>query len=396
MSEKTPNVLFRAKYYTKDSKEYGFYSSRDSSNDYLNYVATGAKSGKVRDYLDYAGNEEKSSGAFSNGGLLTTKEKKEIRDGLKNTKAQIWSCLLSFEEQFGKEHLKSWLDAKEIIEKEFPKFLKENNIRYDHIVWFAGMHENTDNLHIHICFFEKEPSRITSRSKEPRFHEGTLKRISMENLKIRVEQRMSGIEYDIKSSRNEIISKSDEYLNQAVNSSVAFDKAIKEKLIELYRRLPNGNFGYESHKLDAYRDEIDGITTHYLMNDVKAMNQYVNLLKRLSESDRKTKEICEAQHIDYKPHMKAEKFRKDLYRRIGNRILRHIRDARTQESSFLYAISLEKKKRYDEKKRMAFLLGKVASLSKAVYKDRNDIFDEFERLLQEAEYEKERKEMEAE
>ena len=396
MSAKTPNVLFRAQYYTKDSKEYGFYSSRDSSNDYLNYVSTGAKSGKVRDYLDYAGNEEKSSGAFSSKGLLTPKEKKEIREGLKNTKAQIWSCLLSFEEQFGKEHLKSWLDAKEIIEKEFPKFLKENNIRYDNIVWFAGMHENTDNRHIHICFFEKEPLRITSRSKEPRFHEGTLKRISMENLKIRVEQRMSGIEYDIKSSRNEIISKSEEYLNQAVNSSVAFDKTVKEKLIGLYRRLPNGNFGYESHKLDAYRDEIDDITTHYLMNDAKATNQYVNLLRKLSESDRKTKELCEAQHIDYKPHMKAEKFRKDLYRRIGNRILKHIRDARTKESSFLYEISLEKKKRYDEKKRMAFLLGKVASLSKAVYKDRNDIFDEFERLLQEAEYEKERKGMEAE
>lgn len=396
MSGKTPNVLFRAKYYTKDSKEYGFYSSCDSSNDYLNYVSTGAKSGKVRDYLDYAGNEEKSSGAFSRNGLLTPKEKKDIREGLRSTKSQIWSCLLSFEEEFGKNHLKSWLDAKEIIEKEFPRFLKENNIRYDNIVWFAGMHENTDNRHIHICFFEKEPLRITSRSKEPRFHEGALKRISMENLKIKVEQRMSGVEYDIKSNRNEIISQTEEYLNHAVNPAVDFDKTIKEKLIGLYRKLPEGKFGYESHRTDSLRDDVDDITTHYLMNEPKATNAYVDLLKRLSESDRKTREMCESQHIDYKPHMMADKFRKDLCRRIGNRILKHIRDAKGQESVFLREISLEKKNRYDEKKRMAFLLGRVAHLSRDVYKDRNEIFDEFERLLEEAEYEKERKEAEAE
>ena len=395
-NDKTPNVLFRAKYYTKDSKEYGFYSSQDSSNDYLQYVLSGVKEGETKDFLDYTGNPEKSSGAFSKDGILTYQERKEIREELKNTDAQIWSLLLSFEEKFGKEHLKSWRDAKDIIEAEFPRFLKENNIKYDNVVWFAGLHENTDNRHIHICFFEKEPLRVTSKSKERRFHEGPLKKLSMDNLKIHVEQRMSGVEYDIKSARNSIVDQTEEYLNQAVNPKIEFDKTIKKKLMNLYRKAPKGNYGYESSAMDEIRDDIDEITTAFLMKDNKASFEYVNLLKKLSEADKRTKEICESQHIPFEGRQMAPKFKKDLYRRVGNRILRYIRDAKSQESSIHKELSSERKQRWDEKKRISFLLTKVAHLDYEVNQDRMAIFDEFERRMEEMDYERAKEEMEAE
>ena len=395
-SDLVPNVLFRAQYYTKDSKEYGFYSSKDSSNDYLEYVNKGVNEGKTKDFLDYTGNPEKSSGAFSKEGILTYQERKEIRDELRNTNAQIWSCLLSFEEEFGKKRLKSWRDAKDIIESEFPRFLRENNIKYDNVVWFAGLHENTDNRHIHICFFEKEPLRVTSKSKERRYHEGTLKKLSMENLKIRVEQRMSGIEYDIKSSRNAIIGQTDGYLNQVVNPKVEFDKTVKKKLMELYRKMPKGNHGYESKQMDDIRDEIDEITTAFLMRGYKASCEYVNLLKHLSEADKRTKEICQKQRIPFESHLLAQKFKKDLYRRIGNRILRYIRDARSQESGIHKGLGSEKKKRWDEKKRISFLLTKVAHLDYEVNQDRMAIFDEFERRMEEMDYQRAREEAERE
>ena len=395
-SDLVPNVLFRAQYYTKDSKEYGFYSSKDSSNDYLEYVNKGVKEGKTKDFLDYTGNPEKSSGAFSKDGILTYQERKEIREELRNTNAQIWSCLLSFEEEFGKKHLKSWRDAKDIIESEFPRFLRENNIKYENIVWFAGLHENTDNRHIHICFFEKEPLRVTSKSKERKYHEGTLKKLSMENLKIRVEQRMSGIEYDIKSSRTAIIGQTDGYLNRVVNPKVEFDKTIKKKLMELYRKTPKGNHGYESKQMDGIRDEIDEITTAFLMRDYRASCEYVNLLKHLSEADKRTKEICQKQRIPFESHLLVQKFKKDLYRRIGNRILRYIRDAKSQESGIHKSMDYEKKKRWDEKKRISFLLTKVAHLDYEVNQDRMAIFDEFEKRMEEMDHQRAREEAERE
>lgn len=394
--QKVPNVLFRAKYYTKGSKEYGFYSSQDSSNDYLQYVISGVKEGEVRDFLDYTGNPEKSSGAFSKDGLLTYRERKEIREELKNTDSQIWSCLLSFGEEYGKKHLKSWRDAKDIIEAEFPRLLKENNIKYENVVWFAGLHENTDNKHIHICFFEKEPLRVTSKSKERRFHEGTLKKISMDNFKIHVEQRMSGVEYDIKSARNAILGQTEEYLNQVVNPAVELDKTIKKKLMGLYRKVPDGSSGYESKAMDDIRDDIDEITTAFLMRDYKASFEYVNLLKRLSEADKRTKEICESQQIHYESRQLSPKFKKDLYRRIGNKILHYIRDAKSQESSIHKDLDPERKRRWDEKKRISFLLSKVAHLDYEVNQDRMAIFDEFERRMEELDYQRMREEMEAE
>ena len=380
----SPNVLFRAIYYTKDSKEYKFYSSQSASNDYLQYVSNGHRQGKYRDYIDYTGNTEKSYGAFSSNGILSAKERKEIRDRLRTTDAQIWSCLLSFEEEYGKDHLRSYKDAKTLIEEEFPKFLKENRMEFKNIIWFAGVHENTDNRHIHICFFEKEPIRTNpdNPSKGLRYHNGPLTRKSMDDLKVRIEQRMSNLEYDIKSERNKILEETDEYLDKVVDPYVDFDKSLKEKLLNVYKKLPNGSYGYENRKLDNLRNDIDDITSHYLINEPGANNSYLNVLNRLSNYDEKTRIICESQHIEPDPYLICEKFKKDIYRRIGNQIINYVRDSKNQSINGL--ISSNKKGRLTEKKRISYLLNNVSRLDMLVAKDRMETFDEFERLMEEA------------
>ncbi len=389
----TPNVLFKCEYFQKGRKGYSFYSSKDTSNDYLSYVNNGVRQGKYRDYIDYAGNEEKSSGAFSSSGILTPKEKKEIREKLKSTKAQIWSCLISFEEEYGKKHMKSYLDAKELIEKEFPKFLKENRIEFSNITWFAGLHENTDNRHIHICFFENEPLRIIANKKERIFHHGKLKEESINRLKVRIEQRMSNIEYDIKSSRNKIISLTDEYLDSIVDPNVRFNKELKEKLLKVYKKIPDGNCGYESKKMDAVREDVDDITSHYLFSDSSAKLEYISFLRKLSEYDKRTKEICISQKISPDDFLLTNKFKKDIYRRIGNKVIGYVRTSKGKGNIFPPSFDAKKASRLNEKKRINYLLKKSAYLSIAVSKERMDIFDEFERKMKEYEIEKEEREM---
>lgn len=66
----TPNVLARTHYYGVGHAKRDFYSS-NKADDYIGYIDKGIKSNAEIDYMDYAGNEEKSSGLFSSNGLLT-------------------------------------------------------------------------------------------------------------------------------------------------------------------------------------------------------------------------------------------------------------------------------------------------------------------------------------
>ena len=59
-----PDVNAFLNFYDVQSPKRAFYSS-GQKDDYLGYVDTGVQSTKELDYLDYAGNEMKSSGLFN-------------------------------------------------------------------------------------------------------------------------------------------------------------------------------------------------------------------------------------------------------------------------------------------------------------------------------------------
>ena len=64
------------------STERQFYSS-NQNHDYVQYVETGSKE-KI-DYVMYSGNKEKSQGVFSEKGLMSKSELKELRNQLRDT-----------------------------------------------------------------------------------------------------------------------------------------------------------------------------------------------------------------------------------------------------------------------------------------------------------------------
>jgi hypothetical protein len=73
----TPNILVRLKYYpaTGNNKQFAnrrsFYSG-SLPDDYMRYIDKGTEhKATAPDYVDYVGNNEKSSGVFGKGGLLT-------------------------------------------------------------------------------------------------------------------------------------------------------------------------------------------------------------------------------------------------------------------------------------------------------------------------------------
>lgn len=384
-----PNVLFRAKYYTKDSKEYGFYSSQKSGSDYLNYVDSGSRKKPFQDYMAYQGNPEKSSGVFSSEGLLSSKEKARIRKKLKETDSQIWDCLLSFSEDFGKEHLKTWKDAQAILVKQLPKLFEENGMDYSNITWFAGMHENTDNRHIHICFFEKEPLILTERHPEGKFHHGTLKKSSMDQLKVDVEMMMLDPEYEIYSERNAIAQNVKEELSHKEDSPIVSGPEMQERLLALMKEIPLSKTGYESHAMDGCREDIDAIVTMFLVGNKKNRTEYLEFLEKLAKKDQETIRICQSQHVPYEKRLIAVKVRKDLYRRLGNQVIDYVQKAKIQEIQAGNNFDPGRKKRWDEKKQRSYLLSHALTLEAKVDAERNAAFDEFLKELERVQEERE-------
>ncbi len=149
-----PDVIARVRYYDVSALKRDFYSSAQK-DDYLGYIDEGVQSTKAIDYLDYTDDGEKSSGAFNAEGLLTNFQKKEFREKLRATQSCIWDMVVSFEENYGKSNLTDAAAARALLLKTLPKLFRATGLNPDNITWFAGLHTNTDNRHIHVCFLRR-------------------------------------------------------------------------------------------------------------------------------------------------------------------------------------------------------------------------------------------------
>jgi hypothetical protein len=385
----TPNVNLMGSFYTPASRKWSFYSSADCNNDYLKYVDRGGKAGECLDYLGYAGSPEKSSGAFSGDGLLTAQEKSEIRRELKETKSCVWDYVVSFEEGYGKKKIRSWRDAQALIAEEFPRFLKANGMDASKVRWFAGLHENTDNRHIHLCFYEKEPERIVAHQSGRRWHRGKMSQTSIESFKVQIEQTLSSGEFALGSERRALM----DGLGDALDEKIESDRKAKKALLNLYRVLPPGDFGYASKEADPIRQEIDAVTAAVIRSEPALSESFDRFLTTIRKKDEETKAICERDRIDPQRYLIAEKMVSDFYRRAGNRVLAYVRKSKGRERNPIRTKSGMAYARHRDKARRFSLVNNVLSLViEMAEEERNEwaAFDEFERKSREFEREKEK------
>src|SRR5574344_1254574 len=192
MAKKVDNVNFvvnycNANFGNEEYKEKRKFYSSNKAKDYLNYITTGVDEMKKLDYVEYMDNREKSRGVFNQNGVLSSEDRKRLRESLRTTKSVIWDCLITFTSEFGKKWCDNYEQAYNPMKNEFPKFLKNCGLNPDNIEWFAGLHENTDNRHIHISFFEKEPQRIRPNKKGKQFSIGNLSKVAVLNFKPQIE-----------------------------------------------------------------------------------------------------------------------------------------------------------------------------------------------------------------
>ena len=360
---------------SKDLEARRFYSS-NKEYDYVKYVNTGSK--EKLDYVAYSGNNEKSKGSFNKNGLLNAEQIKELRTNLRTTKSTIWHGVISFTEYFGNVNCDTYEKAYELMKSQLPKFFKNANLDPENIVWFAGLHENTDNKHIHFSFFEKEPLRYKQSSRFKQFSDGYIDIDAINQFKIDIEKYFISRNFNIFENRKEITN----LLKKSFNDGVYMNKINKLIIV-----LPvKGRLSYDSENMAEYRPMIDNIVKSIIVSNVELKRKVSDFEHILSKRDTELLKAYAKIKVDCSDKLLYEKCMKDLYRRLGNIVIFAAKDIKTKQNKFNYETRNRLILKHIEKKKRKILINKCIELNDLVNKEIVNAFAEYRERLEEANY----------
>lgn len=332
-------------------------------------------------YQNYMENPEKSSGLFTEEQDYLSMEKKQalkkVFQKAQENGSLMWQPVISFDNQWLEEN-GLWdkenriLDESKIREftrKSIGRMLKNENL--EHAVWSASIHYNTDNIHIHVAVVEPVPMREKKLYKtydylpDPqgdymRSKYGTYLRATTKNIKYysessakykRVERmdekgkpimqegyvgRFKGKSIEACKSTfvNEILNEKEygiqinslireSFVKRMKETEFSIDPELKEQFLKLHAAMPrSGNRGlwnYNSNIMQPLRPEIDALSDAYLEKyHPSEFKELQNLVIVRSTQYAKAYGNTNREY--------AENKMKDLHTRLGNVILKEIRE----------------------------------------------------------------------
>ena len=380
MSEKqVPNVNFFLNYvdcmkgrtsddpYLKEHLEERRFYSSIKDDDYLKYVNKGSH--EKLDYVEYSGNNEKSHGVFNEKGLMTPEQIKDLRTLLRSTESPIWHGVISFTTEFGDKYCNTYEKAYHLMKKEFPKFFKNADLNPDNIVWFAGLHENTDNKHIHISFFERNPERYR-QNKEGKFHsDGFIDKKAINKFKVSIELRLL-------KSADEIIAKRKTLTRDMKNKILQGD--YMENVNSLLYLIPRkGKISYESENMKPYKEKIKMVVNSIIRADKDLKKNFIDFERFLLIRDNEIKDAYTRINIDYKDNLLHDKIMDDIYVRLGNAVIYAVKDIRIAQQKIEYETKSRLALKRIEKNKKKILLEKCVRLNDIVNREIINAFEEY-------------------
>ena len=361
--------------YIKDNIEQRSFYSCNKNFDYVGYVNKGSK--EQLDYISYSGNNEKSLGIFNENGLLNENDIKELRNKLRTTKSVIWHGVISFTEDFGNRYCDTYEKAYNLMKTELPRFFKNAGLSAKNIVWYAGFHTNTDNKHIHFSFFEKEPLQRIRDKEGVQFSKGHIAVGILRKFKQSIELKLLDLSSAIVKERTSI--------------TTAFKRFEREmfvrNLTELVEILPlTGRMSYDSTEIEKYKKKIDNVVNAMIMSNASLRQKLNDFDVVVSKRDDEIRNINKRMKQDENKNLLKEKYKLDLYRRLGNIVLGVVKDIRKEQRKFNYDTKKRLvQKRLDKAKRRA-LFKNCERLNYLSTQEVINAFEEFLHKLDEANY----------
>ena len=351
---------------------------------WCNYVSKDGADGKsLRDLSSVNDLYEKELGIFDdtqefeehyiwskNGDI----DKKDIIKNLPNDKAgKMWNLVISFPPDFADESgLKTKQDYYMMTKAIIPKFILDNDLDLTNTMWYASLHKDTDNPHLHISIFEKEQTR----------KKDTLEKTSVKYLKSNIASYLidntsfyKDQDYLLLGLDNKIRKSNFTKMNKELFFSDRFRKSLNKDLLNLYSKLPKrGRLQYNSKNLDYCRKDIDKIIEKILYHDTIKYDfeKYYHSLESIEREQKKM-------YGNSNNNKYIENKMKRLYSKIGNDILYNFKvynskDFLVNQKEFLeinimnmdfVSRNIKKKSTIIKHATELYRLGKLASLSES-------------------------------
>ena len=310
------------KYMTTDGKVYGEEAQKFTMLQYL----------------------QKSTGVFNQNGMLSKEQVKEIKQRARDCEKNLWHGFISFNEKDSR-----LIDTPDkcidLIKKTFNAFFKDAGFDPSNMDLLCALHlDKPRHLHIHYLFFEKEPKVKNKRAAG--FIYRKKGKISFDAIE-KMTERLNGytLNDELDKRRDKVIEALED---NPKYMDAKFNDMLRSWLKELADELPKDKpLWYASKEMKPYRDSIDMIAKWLIDGNPEALKADEAFRKELREKKEKLqdkmgawykeqaeKELGRVQNlkgyeevvVTNKSLHTVEGLEFDYKRRLGNIVLRHVRE----------------------------------------------------------------------
>ncbi|PGB30834.1 MobP2 family relaxase [Bacillus toyonensis] len=236
-------------------------------------------------------------------------------------------------------------------QKMMEQLFKDEQIEESNGFWFASIHRNTEHIHIHFGTVEKENRRklVTKDVDGKTYYEpkGKRKQSTLDHMKTTfanaLVDRTSELSR-ISNLRNELVQEIKEEFQQSKEKKQNREVVL---LQEIYDGLPSNkkDWTYGSKKMPKEtRNKIDELTG-LLMKDNPLFKEYKEAVEKESSFQKGLYGESEREDKDY-----AKNQMKDMYKRMGNSLLKELKKKKPYEENPLYQFQQKNeqiKKKYE-------------------------------------------------
>ena len=338
---------------------------------------------KYSAYNNYMGNPEKIGSLFTKDKhSLTEKEVKKLKkdfDKAQSNGSNMWQEVFSFDNEFleanGLYDSENGALDEEKIQEATRRAMEELSKRegFKDLTWSASLHYNTDNIHVHIASVEINPSR----------ERGKFKPKTLYNMKSSFVNSLLDKQKDL-DKINLLIR--DNLIQGKKEMSFKEDIEMRKMVKEIVQKLPSDKrqWHYNYNSMQEVRPLIDNLTKYYIETYKK--DEFKELVDRLEKEDKFYKEVYGKRKVETTTY-KDNKIQ-DLYTRMGNTILKEIKEYVKEEDLKSQKKFENLQERWERNKNIIITKQSISMMKKSLNNDINSMKNqrEYEKLQSSIEY----------
>ena len=338
---------------------------------------------KYSAYNNYMGNPEKIGSLFTKDKhSLTEKEVKKLKkdfDKAQSNGSNMWQEVFSFDNEFleanGLYDSENGALDEEKIQEATRRAMEELSKRegFKDLTWSASLHYNTDNIHVHIASVEINPSR----------ERGKFKPKTLYNMKSSFVNSLLDKQKDL-DKINSLIR--DNLIQGKKEMSFKEDIEMRKMVKEIVQKLPSDKrqWHYNYNSMQEVRLLIDNLTKYYIETYKK--DEFKELIDRLEKEDKFYKEVYGKRKVETTIY-KDNKIQ-DLYTRMGNTILKEIKEYVKEEDLKSQKKFENLQERWERNKNIIITKQSISIMKKSLNNDINSMKNqrEYEKLQSSIEY----------